>query len=173
MEYGKLSPWHPWTRIHCPPNQTIPVLGVIHKWRFTKAVKIVENWIYWFGLVWYHHTCVSCWFVTFFDVKHLALSLTKLILTSLFFPACGVSKVVTLTAHQSFLGHQSTRNSCMRLPNHTKPIYQIFYHFYSLCKSSFVNNPQNRNCLIWWTMDPGPGMSSAWFAILHTSVPFF
>ena len=34
VEYGKLSPCHPWTRIHCPPNLTVPVFGVIHNGSF-------------------------------------------------------------------------------------------------------------------------------------------
>ena len=38
VEYGKLGPCHHWTQIHCLSNQTIPVLGVIHKWR-TKPKK--------------------------------------------------------------------------------------------------------------------------------------
>ena len=51
VEYGKLSPWHPWTRAHCPPNQTVLVLGVIHKWSFWKALRMAKNVIYGFGLV--------------------------------------------------------------------------------------------------------------------------
>ena len=34
VEYGKLSPWYPKTRVHCPPNQTVQVLGVIHKIKY-------------------------------------------------------------------------------------------------------------------------------------------
>ena len=56
-------------------------------------------------------------------------------------------------------------------PNHTQnlpscPIYRIF-------NTSFVNNPQNQTCLISLKLDPGPMMSYALFAILHTSAPFF
>ena len=72
VEYGKLNPWHPRTRIHCPPNQTVRVLGVIHKWSFKKAVKLVKNVMVWFGMVRLHHRHVSGWFLTYFFVKHLS-----------------------------------------------------------------------------------------------------
>ena len=64
VEYGKLSPCHPQTRIHCLPNQIVRVLGVIHKWNFKKAVKLVKNVMVWLGMVRLHHRHVSGWFLT-------------------------------------------------------------------------------------------------------------
>ena len=64
VENAKLSQWHHWTRIHCPQNQLCSVFGVIHKWSFIKAVKMVKNVTVWFGMVWYHHTWVFSWYVT-------------------------------------------------------------------------------------------------------------
>ena len=69
VEDGKLSPWHPRTRIHCPPNQKVRVLGVIHKWSFKKAVNMVKNVIVWFGMVRLTHRHVSGWFLTYFFCK--------------------------------------------------------------------------------------------------------
>ena len=89
VEYGKLSSWHPRTRIHCPPNQTVRVLGVIHKWSFKKAVKLVKNVIVWFGMVRLYHRHVSEWFLIIFFCKTFVFLCKIPIPKKLVFPVLG------------------------------------------------------------------------------------